>query len=93
MKETVYVAIAALWLSINSLYAQKTDSNVFGDVQSNGVHVPFVTIAVKGTTIGTTTDETGHYMLTNLPAGRQTLVAQSVGYKSQEKVVEIEAGL
>ncbi|OJV38482.1 MAG: TonB-dependent receptor [Bacteroidia bacterium 43-41] len=92
MKKTVYVAIAALWLSINSLYAQKTDSNVFGDVQSNGVHVPFVTIAVKGTTIGTTTDETGHYMLTNLPAGRQTLVAQSVGYKSQEKVVEIEAG-
>lgn len=31
-------------------------------------------------------------MLTNLPIGTQTLVAQGVGYKPQEKAVKIEAG-
>ena len=92
MQKTIYFAAAILLLSIQSLYAQKTDANVFGDVQSNGQHVSYITIAVKGTSIGTTTDDSGHYMLTNLPTGTHTLVAQGVGYKSQEKVVEIVKG-
>ncbi len=91
-KSTPFIISAVLWLSLHPLFAQKTDANIFGDVKSNGVHIPFVTIALKGTSIGTTTDNTGHYMLTNLPVGKQTLVAQCVGYKPQEKVIEIEAG-
>ena len=42
-------------------------------------HLAFATIAVKGTTIGIATDATGHYFLKNLPQGRFTLVASSVG--------------
>ncbi|MDO5523854.1 MAG: TonB-dependent receptor [Bacteroidia bacterium] len=92
MKKIVYMAAVLICLSAKSIYAQRTDANIFGHVQSNHEHVPFVTIAVKGTTIGTTTDESGHYLLTNLPVGKHTLVAQSVGYKPTEKEIEIEAG-
>src|SRR5690606_35320888 len=91
-KSTPFIISAVLWLSLHPLFAQKTDANIFGDVKSNGAHIPFVTIALKGTSIGTTTDNTGHYMLNNLPVGKQTRVAQCVGYKPQEKVIEIEAG-
>ena len=67
----------------------RTDANIFGDVTSGGEHLPFVTIMVKGTNIGTTTDETGHYQLINLPVGRHIIVARILGYTTQEKEVMI----
>ena len=62
----------------------KTDANIVGHVVSNGKHIPFATVAIRGTTIGITTDETGHYQLIHLPIGTHTVVAQSLGYKPQE---------
>lgn len=69
---------------------KKTDANVFGDVQSNGEHIPFVSIFLEETTIGTTTDNTGHYILTNLPVGKHTLVAKTLGYKIAKKTINVE---
>lgn len=71
---------------------QKTDAMLFGDVKikGNGEHIPFATVAVKGTNMGTTTDGSGHYKLANLPEGRTTVIAQALGYKSQEVTVMME---
>lgn len=68
-----------------------TDANIFGHVidAETGEHIPFVNLLIKGTRIGTITDATGHYILTNLPPGNHTLVAQSMGYARTE--LEIEA--
>jgi len=73
---------------------EKTDAMLFGDVKSasTGEHIPFVTIIVKGTWLGTTADETGHYKLANLPVGKCVIIARSLGYKSQEKEVFMERG-
>ncbi len=71
---------------------EKTDANVFGHVTSNNEHVPFANILVKGTNRGISTDETGHYMLIDLPIGKQTLVAKFIGYKDQEVEVDVVAG-
>ncbi|ALO15512.1 Colicin I receptor precursor [Salinivirga cyanobacteriivorans] len=72
------------------LLAQHNDANIFGDVQSGGKHIPFATIFIEGTTIGTSTDETGHYMFIDLPEGEHTIVAKALGYKPQKKNVVIE---
>ena len=61
-----------------------TDANVFGDVKSDGEHIPYANVYVKGTNIGTSTDETGHYTLINLPEGKHTLIAKFIGYKDQK---------
>lgn len=39
-----------------------TDANVYGHVvdRKSGEHIAYATIYIKGTTIGTTTDNTGH---------------------------------
>ncbi len=74
-----------------SIYSQNTDANVFGDVQSKGEHIPFANIYMEGTTIGTTTDETGHYMMINLPEGKHVIVAKAMGYKPSEKEIDIVA--
>jgi iron complex outermembrane recepter protein len=65
----------------------RTDANVFGHVVNaeTGEHVPFINLIIEGTRIGTITDGTGHYMLTNLPVGEHTLVVQGMGYKTTYK--------
>lgn len=70
-----------------------TDANIFGHVldKSTREHLPFVTIQLKGTTIGTTTDETGHYFLKNLPQGKFTLEVKMIGYKTISQEVNIVA--
>ncbi|MFH1120144.1 MAG: TonB-dependent receptor [Bacteroidota bacterium] len=86
------IAGMVIFLSTPFLKAQNTDANVFGDVKSNGEHVPFVNIFLEGTNTGTTTDATGHYMLINLPEGEHTLVARSLGYITSKRTVSLEKG-
>jgi len=93
MKITKYIILIALLSNIHIAgKAQKTDANIFGDVQSLGEHVPFVNIYLEETGKGTTTDITGHYMLVNLPEGSYTLVASAVGYATVKIPVAITAG-
>lgn len=86
------ILFALCAISTLSVSAQDTDANVFGDVKSNGEHIPYANILVKGTNKSISTDETGHYMLTNIPEGKQTLVAKFIGYKDEEKEIEVVAG-
>jgi outer membrane receptor for ferrienterochelin and colicins len=72
------------------VYGQPTDAMLIGDVQSDGQHIPGATIQIKGTTIGTVTDHTGHYMMNNLPEGKHTIIARAVGLKTQEFDVELK---
>lgn len=50
------------------------------------------TIRVKGTTTGATTDLNGFYTISNLDAGKYTLLVSYVGYNSQESAVTVSAG-
>lgn len=69
----------------------KTDAMLFGDVKSGDEHIPFATITFKGTTIGTAADATGHFKITDMPLGEQTLLFSAVGYKTLEKKVVFES--
>ena len=81
-------------MQTNFAQKTKTDANIIGHVVCShcGEHIPFATVSIKGTTIGITTDETGHYLLINLPEGDLTIKAQSLGYKPKEEVVTTKAG-
>ena len=89
--KSIYICILFL-LSILPAFSQK-DANINGHVvdAQTGEHLPFVTIALKGTTTGIMTDATGHYFLKDLPVGGFTLVASCVGFKTVEKEVKIES--
>jgi len=95
------VSITLLFLAFNQILAVSThpdppqrpgtDANIFGHVldAETGEHIPFVNLIIKGTRIGTITDATGHYFLTNLPVGKHTLVVQSIGFETTEVSFEI----
>lgn len=80
-------------LAIHLLAQHKTDVMVFGDVRekSTGKHIPFAQIVLKGTRYGTMADGSGHFKMANLPEGEFTLLASSMGYKSQEKTMTLKA--
>jgi outer membrane receptor for ferrienterochelin and colicins len=71
---------------------EHTDAMLFGDIKSSSTneHIPFATIMVKGTNMGTVADFTGHFKLAHLPEGQNTIIARAVGYKSQELDVLME---
>lgn len=72
----------------------RTDANIFGHVVNSktGQHISYINIILKNTTIGVATDATGHYTLKNLPEGTFTVVAEGIGFKPQEKEVELKRG-
>lgn len=75
-------------LVYHTLFADETtpkpqsDAHLYGHVidSETGEHLPYVTVTIPGTTIGTATDASGHYFLKNLPTGTITVEARMMGY-------------
>lgn len=71
-----------------------SDANIVGHVldKETGEHLSFITVFLKGTTIGTATDASGHYYLKNLPEGKFTVVMKTLGFKTIEMPVVLKKG-
>lgn len=98
--KSIYLILLSVFLYISYAEAidepqqKRSDANLIGHVldKETGEHLSFINIVVKGTTIGTSTDQTGHYFLKDLPVGKQTIEFKSLGYKTVSKEVIIERG-
>lgn len=98
MKPNRYIIFIILFLftGIYELKAIKpesfSDRCIFGHVTDSktGEHMPGVTVSVKGTTIGTTTDASGHFSIANVPADSVTIELKALGYKYQAKTVSFK---
>lgn len=86
-------ALSAAWATEEERM-NASDANVFGHVldKETGEHLPFITIMLKGTTIGTTTDNSGHYFLKNLPEGKFIIEYKFLGYKTVSREVNLVKG-
>lgn len=90
----ILIILIVAFNSILVLAQKNTDANIYGDVKvtKTGEHIPFINVTVNNTVIGTSTDNTGHYYLKNLPVGKLTIKVSGVGYKTVEKDVVLSAG-
>lgn len=86
------VAASASKSTITNEPIKNTDANVYGHVKDakTGEHLPYVVIQIKGTTIGTTTDKTGHFFLKNLAEGSFVIEAKYMGYTTQSQSITIK---
>ena len=93
MKRIFSALVAALCIVL-SAEAQGTDAHIHGHIidKNTGEHLPYMVVVLKGTTIGVTTESTGHYMIRNVPEGRFTVEVSAVGYKTQSYEVDIKRG-
>lgn len=90
----IFSALVAALCVVLSAKAQHTDAHIHGHVidRNTGEHLPYMVVVIKGTTIGVTTENTGHYMIRNAPEGSFTIEVSAVGYKTQSHEVTIRRG-
>ncbi|MEM1138090.1 MAG: carboxypeptidase-like regulatory domain-containing protein, partial [Bacteroidota bacterium] len=79
----LWLALVLPLLVTNLVYGQS--NLISGTVTSSddGEPLPGVTILIKGTTIGTTTDLNGEYNL-NVPTGENVVAFSDIGFQTQE---------
>lgn len=86
------LASILLFLPLQSAFAQQTGT-VRGEVRGmEGQGLFGAAVAVEGTSIGTMTSETGVYVLTNVPAGTQSIRVTLLGFAPQTQQVSVPAG-
>ncbi len=97
MFHKTHITLTILLLSvIQTIVAQEkeTDASITGYVICFNCeeNLPFATITIEGTTIGTSTDETGHYRLIDLAPGTYVVQADYMGHKPQKKEIIMHRG-
>ncbi len=86
------IAIAIVLWGVNIHAASSNhDAHIVGHVidRSNGEHLPYSTVKIKGTSIGAQTDASGHYAIHDLTPGEYVVEATFSGYKSKELKVKV----
>lgn len=85
------LTLIASVLIVSAHESALTDAHISGHAVEKGSneYLAFITIRLLNTTIGTTTDATGHYFLKNLPEGDYEIEASAIGYVPQTKKVKV----
>ena len=93
MKLAYFVQVIAVLLLVSeAASAQTTTGTIRGRVVVGNKGLELATVALPGTTLGTSTDVQGRYELRAVPAGTHTVVFSSVGYQLQRRQLTITAG-
>ena len=91
----MHFLLAGLLLATTQPPAQRADSvgEVRGRVRDAETSAPVVaaTVRIQGLRLGAQVDDSGRFVLTGVPVGRQTAVVQRVGYTSESRVVVVRA--
>ena len=92
-KITHYLLTLILLFSVNLLFAQRHGS-VEGVVKdaTSGEFLPYTSVALVGTSLGTITQADGSYTISNVPAGNYSLRVSFVGYQENSANITVAAG-
>ena len=72
------------------LWAQT--GSLSGTVTHNKEPLEFINVVIANTTIGTTTNEAGKFIIHHVPAGKQTIKISGIGYQLQTRSIIIADG-
>lgn len=78
-------------LSFTLISQGQEKGTVVGHILSEGQAVPFASVLLKNATTGTSSDENGNYSI-QVPSGKQTIIVQAIGFKNQEKNINVPSG-
>lgn len=75
---------------IGFVHAQDNKATILGSITSKSSPVPYASIYVKNSSIGTMSDDNGNYEL-NMNVGTVILIIKSQGYRTLEQEITLEA--
>jgi len=92
MKHIYTIFLFLNFLLLQTAYAQTGNGSIKGSVKtSDGKPAPYVSVGLNRSAKGTTTDEEGNYLLTDIKPGNHTLKVSFVGLQTQEQQVTVTA--
>ena len=96
MRKYIFSLLSALFVVGNNYAAQSDfETHIFGHVSDakTGEMLPYVNVIVAGTTIGTTPDSTGHYILNDVPEDEEfTVEVSTLGYNTVTRTLKVSQG-
>ena len=75
--------IIICFISINLFAQQNAEIKGIVNIKHMKTVLPYAQVVLEGTTIGTITDESGMFQLTDIPAGQYTMKVMYTGYKTE----------
>jgi len=85
--------LGLLFLAPMIAQAQETFGTLQGRVvTSDGQPAELINVWLQGTSLGSVTDSSGHFLIAQIPPGTYTLVVSAVGLETQTRRVTIRAG-
>lgn len=73
------------------LSGKPTDATISGHITDaeTKTDLAYVSVTIKGTTLGTTSDASGHFFLKNVPEGNRIFEFKSMGYRTQTEIASV----
>lgn len=87
LKSTI---VFALLLITTQLFASKKTPPLQGEITASGEPVPFATVQLKSSTIGSASNLNGEFFFEELPEGEHTLVVKALGHKTKEITIHFQ---
>lgn len=81
-----------LFLLLGTIRTFAQTGTVKGKVIENGSPLPYISVTLKGTSLGANTNTDGLYEVKNAPEGNYQLIFSAVGYQKQEVAIAVKAG-
>ncbi len=88
--KTTPILLLFLFAILNGTAQTGTVSGTVMD--SKNQPIAFVNIRIENTSLGIASDAKGRYVLDNVPAGEQIIIASSIGFSTVKKTVTVDAG-
>lgn len=91
LKFSASLLLMLIWATVG--FAQK-GGTVKGFVKSNadGEPLAFVNVIISGTKLGVSTDESGFFSISRIPAGKYTISFTTFNYEKYSKEIEVQEG-
>ncbi|AKQ45752.1 TonB-dependent receptor [Rufibacter radiotolerans] len=74
----------------SSVFAQT--ANLSGTITHQGQPIAFATVALQGTSLGSSSNDKGFYQIQNIPEGKYQVTVSALGYVSQQRSVTLKSG-
>jgi len=90
MKSFMQKSVSALVLLILAQVAIAQTASVSGKIISEGKPVEFANVFLQGTQLGSATDITGNFKISNIPTGTYKVRVSCVGFNNTEKTITLK---
>ena len=82
---------ACLFLALTGIQNSIFSQSLSGSIKSSST-ISFASVSVKGSPIGTSSDISGKYLISDLPVGEYEIIFSAIGYKKRKENIVIKEG-